>query len=52
LPGHVFVGMAFVGACGWASRRTHAVGLLVALLGSIAVLWSAAVLLVATVLLG
>ncbi|WP_336133798.1 hypothetical protein [Natronomonas amylolytica] len=52
LPGHVVVGMAFVGACGWASKRSHAVGLLVALLGSIAVLWAAAVLLVATVLLG
>lgn len=52
LPGHVFVGMVFVGACGWANRRSNAVGLLFALLGSIAVLWSAAVLLVATVLLG
>lgn len=52
LPGHVVVGMAFVGACGWVSRKRHAVGLLFALVGSIVVLWSATVLLLVAVLFG
>lgn len=52
LPGHVFVGMVFVACCGWVGRYRHEAGLLVALLGSIALLWSGSVLLLSAILLG
>lgn len=52
LPGHLFVGMVFIAGCGWAGRYRHEAGLLVALLGSIAFLWSASILLLSAILLG
>lgn len=52
VPAHLLVGMLFVSACGWAGRYRHEAAILSALVGSIAVLWSATVLLVSTILLG
>lgn len=52
LPAHLGVGIGFVAICGWTERKRDGVGLLCALVGSIVVLWSSTVVLVAAVLLG
>ncbi|MFQ3319767.1 MAG: hypothetical protein ACI8UR_000757 [Natronomonas sp.] len=52
LPLHVFLGVVFLGACGWLARRESWVGNACALLASVLALGSATVVLLSSTLLG
>jgi hypothetical protein len=52
LPMHLLIGVGFVGICGWIGRRRHEAAILATLVVSVAVLWSATVLLLSVALLG